>query len=139
MEQNPLYYPEIFIHTKHSAAAANLSLGIKLNKGNKPLYCSEMGHLMRESKLVITEKNSVQEALNFGIDKKGNYKSQLGNDDIIMTCVNITTFFKSLDYYEIIEDIIDTIDSDKRDAMYNKLETSTRVEFDIDYSMLSDM
>jgi hypothetical protein len=98
-----------------------------------------MGHLMRESKLVITEKNSVQEALNFGIDKKGNYKSQLGNDDIIMTCVNITTFFKSLDYYEIIEDIIDTIDSDKRDAMYNKLETSTRVEFDIDYSMLSDM
>lgn len=140
LEKHPEYYPELFIHTKHSLNAERLELGVKLNKSNKPLLCSEMGHLIKTSRIVMNEFNSIQEASNFGIDSKGNYKSQLGNDDIIMTCVNAVYFFQSLDYYEIIEDIIDYIDDEKRYLIYEKLENKVEsVASDFDYSIISSM
>ncbi len=139
LEQHRNYFPEIFIHTKHSMNADHLNIGVRLNKSNKPFFCSEMAYLIKSGRMVITEKASVLEALNFGIDNKGNYKSQLGNDDIIMTCVNAVAFYTSYDFYEIIEDIIDTIDPEKRNRIYDKLESRESTDVDIDYSLIANM
>jgi hypothetical protein len=34
----------------------------------------------------------------------------MGNDDVAMTCVNLITYFDSIDFYETVEDMYDTID-----------------------------
>jgi hypothetical protein len=51
----------------------------------------------------------------------------------------MVAFYKSFDFYEIIEDIIDNIDSDKRHHIYNKLENREYNELDIDYRLIAEL
>jgi len=41
----------------------------------------------------------------------------MGHDDVAMTCVNLVTYFDSIDFYEMVEDIYDNIDDTTRRAV----------------------
>ena len=127
MSNHPRFYEDIFIHTKHSENAKRVLPGIKLNPKNKYEYCMEFRRLVRSGRIIPCEKNTFNELMSFGLDKKGSYSSQIGHDDIAMSMVNLVPFFSSDQYYEIVENIYDGLDEKYKTLIANKL-TSTRDE-----------
>ena len=57
------------------------------------------------------------EASLFGTLPNGSYGAQMGNDDVIMTCITATEFFNTTDYADFIEELLDFIDPDLHDEM----------------------
>ena len=117
MSRNADFYPEIFLYTKHSINNDNLKLGVKIQKDNKESYSRELRNLINNRRVVITEENTFLELSSFGINSQGRYEAQLGNDDTAMSCVNLVTYFDSNDFYEMVEDIYDSIEDDAKKAV----------------------
>jgi hypothetical protein len=44
----------------------------------------------------------------FGINSAGSYSSQIGNDDVAMSCVNLVSYFDTTDFYDMVEDMYDS-------------------------------
>ena len=104
------FYPELFLYTKHSINNDQMKLGVKIQKDNKESYARELRNFLHHKKVVLTEVKTFEELSAFGINNAGRYESQMGNDDVAMTCVNLITYFDSIDFYETVEDMYDTID-----------------------------
>ena len=115
------FFEEMFIHTKHSDRSPRLSPGIKLNPKNKLEYCLEARRLVRGGRIIPNEKMTFDELSAFGQNNRGTYSSQIGHDDIAMTCVNLNTFFSSEQYYEMVENIFDTLEDKYKKAINDKL------------------
>jgi hypothetical protein len=121
MSRHKEFYDDIFVHTKHSENSRHLKPGLKLNPKNKLQYCMEMRRLVKGGKIIPNEKNTFNELTSFGINKKGSYSSQIGHDDIAMTIVNMSSFFSSSQYFEMVEDIYDTLEDKYKKAIAEKL------------------
>jgi hypothetical protein len=121
MERHKEFYEDIFMHTKHSENARAEKPGIKLNPKNKLAFCMMMRRMVKSGRIIPNERNTFNELTSFGINKKGSYSSQIGHDDIAMTIVNMSTFFSSSQYFEMVEDIYDTLDDKYKDAISLKL------------------
>ncbi len=121
MSRHKEFYDDIFIHTKHSENAKQLRPGLKLNPKNKLQYCMEMRRLVKGGKIIPNEKITFNELTSFGINKRGSYSSQIGHDDIAMTIVNMSSFFTSSQYFEMVEDIYDTLEDKYKKAIAEKL------------------
>jgi hypothetical protein len=104
------FYPDLFLYTKHSINNDQMKLGVKIQKDNKESYARELRNFLHHKKVVLTEVKTFEELSAFGINNAGRYESQMGNDDVAMTCVNLITYFDSIDFYETVEDMYDTVD-----------------------------
>lgn len=137
MSRHKDFYDDIFVHTKHSENSRQLKPGLKLNPKNKLQYCMEMRRLVRGGKIIPNEKTTFNELTSFGINKKGSYSSQIGHDDIAMTIVNTSSFFTSTQYFEMVEDIYDTLEDKYKKAIADKLKVgdsgSKEDGFDMDF------
>ena len=71
-----------------------------------------------------------EELTAFGLNSAGRYESQSGHDDTAMTCVNLTTFFDTTDFYELVETVQDTIDDRFKVAMEERMNRGDRAEED---------
>jgi len=140
MAVNKNFYDEMLVHTKHTISSRILKAGVKLNSSNKLEYCEEMRRLMRCGRIITTEKVTFDELSAFGIDK-GSYSSQVGHDDVAMSIVNLSVFFGSDQYIEIVEDIYDTLLDKYKVAITKKLEAGELGEEDwkMDISMMRDL
>lgn len=138
ISQHDEFWEELFIHTKHSQAAVRLKPGTKLNPKNKLEYCMELKRLVKSGRIITYEKQTFAELSAFGINAKGSYSSQSGHDDIAMTLVNLTVFFDSPQYYELVENIYDDLDPKYKDAIEEKL-NSGGDDSDFDFGALGDM
>lgn len=125
------------MHTKHAENSVRKRPGIKLNPKNKLEYCLDMRRLMKQGRIIPTERFTYTELLAFGINKRGSYSSQIGHDDCAMTLVNVTTFFKSDQYYEFIGDAYDSLDDKYKEAITKKLSmgsgTDGEAGMDVDF------
>lgn len=121
MTRHKDFYEDIFVHTKHSENARIVKPGLKLNSKNKLMFCMEMRRLVKSGRIIPNEKNTFNELTSFGINKKGSYSSQIGHDDIAMTIVNMSSFFSSTQYFEMVEDIYDTLEDKYKKAIAEKL------------------
>ena len=139
LEKHIDYDENIFLRTKHSINAKRPNIGIKLNRSNKSLYTNQLRSLVLSGKLVIDEKYTIEECSAFGIDEKGNYSSQIGFDDVVMTLVNLVPFFNSDDFSYMVEELFDNINQSKKDAIFNIMENIAAEETgdEIDYSILN--
>lgn len=121
MSRNADFYPEIFLYTKHSINNDTLKLGVKILKDNKESYSRELRNLIGNKKVIINEETTFLELSSFGINSQGRYEAQLGNDDTAMSCVNLVTYFDSNDFYEMVEEIYDSIDDDIKKAVEQRM------------------
>jgi len=85
-------------------------VGIKQNDHTKNLGTTMMKTQMRQTQLVLTEFITIEEALSFARKKLkngnfGGYCAMIGNDDCIMTSVNITHVRKLPEFQELVDDI----------------------------------
>lgn len=87
-----------------------MRVGIKQNDHTKNLGTTMMKTQMRQTQLVLTEFMTIEEALTFARKKLkngnfGGYCAMIGNDDCIMTGVNITHVRKLPEFQELVDEI----------------------------------
>ena len=121
ISNNPEYYEDIFLHTRHNEKTRTQSLGIKLHKHNKMFFCREFRKFVMEKRIILNEQITFEEMNDFGINNKGTYSSQSGHDDVAMTCVNLVPLLKSDTFSDIVEEMYDTLDNKYRDLIQKRL------------------
>jgi len=119
---------ESIIKYHHRIGSTRKKHGIRLNKENKKLYCETLKTSVNKGRIILKENKSILEASMFSRNPNGTYSAQTGNDDIIMTVVNASSVFNTIDFVEVVEEMFD----------YIKEETQKKIEFRIDESKSND-
>lgn len=132
----------IFAKFKHRANDKKRKLGLKVNR-NKALMVKEYQKRMKNGELYIRHALTLQEIGNFIKEKSdsGNMKffAEIGNDDAVMTVVNLSRFFGTVDYKNMIETYMSYELEDRiRIMIEKKIEESDYTE-SADYSSLNSL
>ena len=96
---------EMIVKFKHRVDARGKNFGLKVKKDNKPIFCQNFKKYVAQNRIVLSEKETVREAGTFGKMLNGTYAGQLGNDDLIMTCINSSEFLTTIDFSDFAEEI----------------------------------
>ena len=104
---NDQYWPGQLIHSKHTEATKILKPGLKLSVTNKIKFCERFKYHVNVNKILPNESKTVMELGSFGRSTNGTYRSQSGNDDLAMTCVNSAAFFDSPSFLELGSEVWD--------------------------------
>lgn len=107
LAKNRNFYPEIFMHTFHSMTSQIFRPGVKIKSDNKEMFSRELRNLIKNRRIVITEATTFNELGAFGLNKKGRYEAQTGNDDIAMTLINLVAYFDNDIFFEMVEETYD--------------------------------
>ena len=130
---------EMVIRFRHRHDARTLKPGIKLKADNKAIFCQNFSKLYKNNRIDITDEETITEASLFGVLPNGSYGAQMGNDDLIMTCITATEFFNTTDYADYIEELLDFVDSDVQtkmeEVLYKDMESDGDLQYDI-YDLL---
>jgi hypothetical protein len=110
---------EMVVKFKHRIDAKIKNFGLKIKKDNKPIFCQNFKKCITQNKIILKDKKTVYEASTFGKLPNGSYAGQLGNDDLIMTSINSSEFFFTLDFSDFAEEIYDQVD----DSIQEKIDT----------------
>ena len=119
---------ETIVRYHHRVGTKIKNLGIRINKDNKILYCEKMKKSIGIGQLIIKDSKTIDEAKAFSRNPNGTYSAQSGNDDCIMTCVTASSFFETLDFSEIVEELFDSLEPAKQ----------KRIDKMIDFSEIDD-
>lgn len=125
---------ESIVKFKHRIDARTKKFGLKIKKDNKPIFCQNFKKYISQNKIIIKDKQTVYEASTFGKMPNGSYAGQLGNDDLIMTCINSSEFFFTLDFSNFTEEIHDSTDQriqDKIDTILERDAKGGNLNYDI--------
>ena len=125
---------ESVVKFKHRVDARTKQFGLKVKKDNKPIFCQNFKKYISQNKISIYDKDTVKESSTFGKLPNGSYAGQLGNDDLIMTCINSSEFFTTLDFSDFVEEIYDDIDPSIQNKIEEILEKDSKggnLNFDI--------
>lgn len=125
---------EMVVKFKHRIDARTKNFGLKIKKDNKPIFCQNFKKYITQNRIVIKDKKTVYEASTFGKMPNGTYAGQLGHDDLIMTSINSSEFFFTLDFSDFVEEIYDTIDESlqiKIDEILEKDSKGGNLNYDI--------
>ena len=101
---------ETLVKFKHRIDAKTRKFGLKVKKDNKPIFCQNFKKYVAQNRIQFTDKSTIKEAGTFGKLPNGSYAGQLGNDDLIMTCINSSEFLTTTDYSEFVEELFEVMD-----------------------------
>jgi hypothetical protein len=124
---------EVIVRYYHRVGAKTKNPGLRIQKDSKKLYCEKAKKLISQGRIIVKEKRSIQEAELFSRNPNGTYSAQTGNDDIMMTIINSSSFFDTLDFMEIIEEYYDFIDPLYQKAIDEVLESTDRDDGNYDF------
>lgn len=99
----------LIIKYKHTLDSKYKKSGLKITKGNKSLLCFDFKEQSEKGFIELNENDTIEEASSFGRNKNGNYEGQMGNDDIIMSAINVTSCLHTNSYKSLVEDYADKI------------------------------
>jgi len=132
---------ELVVKFKHRIDSKVAKFGLKVKNDNKGIMCQKFRKYIRENRMIISEYNTVEEAKQFGRMPTGIYKALKDHDDIIMTCINVSEFFGTMDYSDFIEEIQDLLEHDIIEGIEDEIDKGTKGDgsmyFDI-YELLND-
>lgn len=82
-------------------------IGIFQNEQTKEYGCKLAKDQIRNNQIILTESVTIAEALSFAKNPKkkgkGSYEAMLGNDDAIMSTINIANFRFTEDFQELVD------------------------------------
>lgn len=115
-------FEEIFVYTKHSESARSSKAGIKYNEKNKMKNCEQLRTLVRADRILVNDKKwTVPELFTFGLNSRGTYSSQTGHDDVAMSLVNLSSAFESGDFYQLVGELFDVMETPYKGLILNKM------------------
>jgi len=117
---------EMVVKFRHRIDAKTKKFGLKIKKDNKTIFCQNFKKYITQNKIILKDKSTIYEASTFGKLPNGSYSGQLGNDDLIMTCINSSEFFNTLDFADFAEEIYDTIDLNSQLKIDKVLENDSK-------------
>jgi len=126
---------EMIVRFKHRHDARVLKQGIRVKSDNKPVMCQDLKKIAEQNRIVFDERTTVEEASMFGTLKNGSYGGQHGNDDVIMSCVTVCQLFQTIDYADMVEELLDVIEPE----LYEKMETVLNKDFEGDGTLQFDI
>lgn len=130
---------EIIVRYFHNKNSKLKALGLKVKNDNKAIFCQDFRSAIKKRRILITDRGTVYETSGYGKLSNGSYGGQLGNDDRTATCINVSTYFSTLDCIDMIEEYFDTIPKEIQQKIESftegHIEKSDGKEYDI-YSVL---
>lgn len=119
ISQNEAFWPGQIIHSKHTSSSTTWKPGLKMTETNKTKFCERFKYLTAVHKVLPNETKTVHELGSFGKSSNGNYRSQSGNDDLAMTCVMTAAFFESPNFWELVNEMLDTLPKEYLEKVYS--------------------
>ena len=126
---------EMLVRFKHRHDSRTLKPGIKLKSDNKAIFCQNFAKLYKNNRIEIFDEYTVSEASLFGTLPNGSYGAQMGNDDLIMSCITATEFFNTTDYADYVEELLDVIDEGLHSKMEAVLYKDNEGDGDLQYDI----
>lgn len=103
------YGSSIFFKYKHRADATEEKIGLKVTE-NKNILVKEYQTRMSNGSVLLNNEDNIREVTTFvkHTTSAGNtrYAADIGNDDIVMTVVNLSSCFEKYNYKELVEDYV---------------------------------
>lgn len=130
------YWPGQIIHSKHTEVAKAWKPGLRLTTTNKAKFCERFKYITGTNRILPNEFKTIHELGAFGKSSNGTYRSQSGNDDLAITCVNMSSFFESPNFWEIANEELDRLPPAFMAEVHAKilneayLNTDSRFDFD---------
>jgi hypothetical protein len=115
---------EMVVKFKHRNDARTSSFGLKLKSDNKAIFCQNFKKYVNIGRITITNKDTIEESISFGKTPSGRYEGQLGNDDLVMSSINVTEFFHTTDFSDFVEEKFDLLDPTIQKVMDDALSKS---------------
>lgn len=132
----------VFFKYYHKADADKPKIGLKVHN-NKKLLVKDYQTQMTAMNIVVHDSTTVYEIKNFVKEETaaGNlqFHAESGNDDVVMTLVNLSTVFVKPDYKTMVEEMLSfDVPEETRKLIEEKLGKSQYVK-SADYSALSKL
>lgn len=124
------FMQSIILRFKRSNDSEKLDYGLRINADTKKILCQDCKRNIGVHRLVLHDKDTVDEFNVFGRNRSGSYAAIVGNDDRAMSCVDANAFFKTRDFRWFADYVIDA--SGKADALYERV---MAVSADLTYGM----
>ena len=109
------------VHSKHTEATKIWKPGLKLGMNNKAKYCERFKFIAGTNRIIPNEFKTIHELGSFGKASNGSYRSQSGNDDQAMTCVNCSAFFESPNFWEIANEELERLPKEFLKEVHDKI------------------
>ena len=117
---------ETLVKFKHRVDAKTRQFGLKVKKDNKPIFCQNFKKYVAQNRIMFSDNATIKEAGTFGKLPNGSYAGQLGNDDMIMTCINSSEFLTTTDYSEFVEEIFEVMEENTKTKIEKILEQDSK-------------
>ena len=121
---------ETLVRYHHRVGSKIKKPGIRINKDNKRILTTKVKNYIRNNRVILKDTNTISEASMFSRNENGTYSAQTGNDDLMMTVVNATSFFDTVDYSETVEELFDYIEGIYKEKIEETLEISGNLSGD---------
>ena len=115
---------EMIVKFKHRNDARVTNFGLKLKSDNKAIFCQNFKKYVNIGRVLLSNKETIEECISFGKMPNGSYQGQLGNDDLVMSSINVTEFFHTTDFSDFVEEKFDYLDQDTQKFMDDALSKS---------------
>jgi len=132
------YFDATFIRTKHNQNDKYRKKGLKITKGNKvKLVIKDYQDAIKKHSIIVHNALNILEMKVFSKRETPSgdftYQSETGNDDTVMSLVNLSASLTSVQFKDIVDDYIATVlnDEDRRMIETNVSEFSDET---VDYS-----
>ena len=100
---------EMILKFKRSQEAKTGSMGLRTNTLVKKLAVSAFKACVSSGTFIIQDEKTIAEIEKFGADKKGNFKAEVGHDDLVIPIVNLAfaLLSENTGLKELIEDYLE--------------------------------
>lgn len=111
-----------FLYNSKDDSARTYRIGIYQTEPRKQHSCKVFSDQLKNNQLILTEYHTVDEAMTFARSKKSSsYQASSGNDDCVMTCVNVVNIRDIEEFEELVEIVSDYCDQSFWKAIEQKL------------------
>lgn len=96
----------VILRFKHNLDAKVSKYGLKVTPANKPILCMNLKQRINDDSIILNEETTINEL--DGFTKIGSsYKAARGNDDLAMSCVDVTSVYDNSEFEYMFSDLIE--------------------------------
>ena len=96
----------VILRFKHNLDAKVAKYGLKVTPANKPILCMNLKQRINDDSIILNEDTTINEL--DGFTKIGSsYKAARGNDDLAMSCVDVTSVYDNSEFEYMFDDLIE--------------------------------
>jgi hypothetical protein len=109
------FFDDVIVKFKHKLDSEDLKPGLRLTAESKNKICLNFRNKIEQKRIHVKEAETISELASFGKMKgQKSYSSLVDHDDAAITCVNVSAFFDTVFYNELVEYYLDTLDESEQ-------------------------